>query len=123
MAKRKSTSMEHVQGTRNGRIAIDESHQANPTRADSAARLAGVRAPAFNDAVRCVLIKAGWTPDRLFDSAPARAAHVARGLVFHPAAERFVRSFGGLSLPGLRGKRADPGTLLLPVEALAAVSD
>ncbi len=76
--------------------------------------------PAFNDAVRRVLTESGWSADRMFDSAHARSAHAARALTLHPAAERFVRSYGGLTLPEqLRG----PGPVLCPVEALACMSD
>lgn len=79
-----------------------------------------MRAPAFTDAVRCVLVEAGWTPDRLVDTSEARAAHSARGLSLHPAAEAFVRSFGGLTLPS---RRTASALSLSCVPALARISD
>jgi len=69
-----------------------------------AARLAGVSAPAFSDAVRRALLVAGWSPERRFDTAIIRDAHTKCGLTFHAEAERFVSSFGGLSLLGARGE-------------------
>jgi hypothetical protein len=59
--------------------------------------------PVFSERVRIVLIHAGWTPDRAWDTHLARSAHELRGLAFHAAAENFLRAFGGLQIIGSAG--------------------
>src|SRR4051794_18116347 len=59
--------------------------------------------PVFSERVRIVLIHAGWTPDRAWDTYIARSAHEVRGFILHDAAEHFLRVFGGLHILGRHG--------------------
>lgn len=44
------------------------------------------------------LVRAGWSPDRRWDTRGAAAAHEARGLTLHDAARAFLSRYGGLTV-------------------------
>ena len=52
---------------------------------------------AFIDEVHHVLTEAGWFPGRTVDTQPYQEQAAALRLPWHPAADAFLREFGGLS--------------------------
>jgi hypothetical protein len=63
----------------------------------------------FSQEVRGVLLDAGWHPARQVDVTAWRGPLATGGLAMHPAAERFLAEFGGLTFdlhgPGISAAR------------------